>query len=162
MRAWISGIKQVLRFRITASVVSDQRLSCTVANGPAGGLTPVVERIISIPSRFKFRKVTGKSNFAGSQDASMGRPDETDDSAALNQYIRRRAQAETSAIETFDVQTPYLGLGFEVGDIVRTNPDARDIFSTISDNRSIAVIEGVRMDFLKQSTELKVVRRRIW
>lgn len=61
-------------------------------------------------------------------------------------------------IETFDVQTPYIGFGFEVGDVIETNPDSRDILST-RNNRSTAVVERVRMDFAKQTTELKVVRR---
>lgn len=61
-------------------------------------------------------------------------------------------------IETFDVQTPYIGLGFEVGDVVETNPDCRDVLST-RNNRNTAVIERVRLDFAKQTTELKVVRR---
>lgn len=80
--------------------------------------------------------------------------------AALTQFVRRSAQADTAAIETFDVQTPYLALGFEVGDIVKTNPDDRDIFSSRSDSRSTSVIESVRMDFRKQSTQLKVVGSR--
>jgi hypothetical protein len=64
-------------------------------------------------------------------------------------------------IETFDVQTPYIGFGFEVGDTIETNPDSRDVLST-RNNRNTAVVERVRMDFAKQTTELKVVRRRMW
>ncbi len=160
IETWAAAIQGTLRFRITASVASDERLSCTVADGPVGSAVPVVERVIVEPSRFKFRKVTGKSIFAGVQDGSVGSPDEADDSAALCQFIRRRAQAGAAAIETFDVRTPYLGLGFEVGDIVKTSPDDRDIFSAASDNRSTSVIERVRMDFVKQATRLKVVRSR--
>ena len=160
INTWVAGIKNVLRFRITASVVSDERLTCCVADGPVGSTAPVVERVISAVNRFKFRKVTGKSIFANRQDGSVGKPDEADDSAALNQYVRRLAQANQSAIETFEVQTPFLALGFEVGDVVKTNPDARDIFSTMSDNRSTSVIEKVRMNLEKQTTEIKVMRRR--
>ena len=154
IQTWIAALKGVLRFRLTASVVSDERLSCTTADGPVGGLVPVVERIVNAGGKFKFHKVTGKSQFAG------GKADEVDDTAALIQFVRRCAQADTAAIETFDVQTPYLALGFEVGDIVKTNPEDRDIFSAISDSRSTSVIESVRMDFRKQSTQLKVVRSR--
>jgi hypothetical protein len=161
INTWVAAIKSVLRFRITASVVSDQRLACTIADGPVGSTVPVVNRIVSMPNRFKFRKVTGKSQFSGMQNDSIGRPDEADDSAALNQYIRRLAESNSEAIEIFDVQTTFLGLGFEVGNIVKTNSDDRDIFSTISDNRSTCCIERVRMDFLKQSTELKMARRRM-
>jgi hypothetical protein len=165
---WIAAIKGGLKFRLTATVVSDERLSCTVADGPVGGLVPVVERVIEAGSKFRFRKVTGRSTFAGFQqgvmvepiDFAAGQPDEADDTAVLNQFVRRRAQANSTAIETFEVQTPYLALGFEVGDVVRTSPDDRDIFSTVSDNRSTVVIERVRVDFQKQTTGLKVVRWR--
>jgi hypothetical protein len=44
-----------------------------------------------------------------------GQANAADDTAALYQFVRRRAQAQSAAIETFDVQTPYLALGFEVG-----------------------------------------------
>jgi hypothetical protein len=154
IETWIAALKGVLRFRLTASVVSDERLSYTTADGPVGGVVPVVERIANAGNAFKFRKVTGKSRFAG------GAADESDDSAALMQFVRRRAQTDAVAIETFDVQTPYLAIGFEVGDIVKTNPEDRDIFSAIRDSRSVSVIEKVRMDFKKQLTEMKVVRRR--
>jgi hypothetical protein len=157
----VAALKGVLRFKITAAVVSDERLSCEVADGPVCSATPVVEHIVEAANKFKFRKVAGKSKFAGVSDGSLGVANEADDTAALYQFIRRRAQADSAAIETFDVQTPYLGLGFEVGDRVVSNPDARDVFSTISDNRSTCVIERVRMDFEKQTTELKIARRRM-
>ena len=165
---WIAALKGVLRFRLTASVVSDERLSCTVADGPAGGVVPVVERIISAGSAFKFRKVTGKSIFKGFTSGQFIEPidlsgigaDEADDSESLMQFTRKHAQANTSALETFDIQTPFLAIGFEVGDVVKTNPQSRDIFSAGRDNRSVSVIEKVRMDFVKQTTQLKIVRRR--
>jgi hypothetical protein len=62
--------------------------------------------------------------------------------------------------DTFEVQTPYLAIGFEVGDIAVADPDSRDVLST-RNNINPAVIEGVRMDFEKQMTELKIVRSRI-
>jgi hypothetical protein len=159
IETWVAAIKGVLKFKITASVVSDERLSCAAADGPVGSATPVVERIVEAASKFKFRKVTGKSKFAGGN--SQGGADEVDDTASLNQFVRRYAQADSAAIETFNVQTPYLALGFEVGDIVKTSPEARDILSIRSDNRSTCVIEKVRIDFQKQTTEMKVARRRM-
>ncbi len=156
IETWVAALKGALRVRITATVVSDERLSCAAADGPVGSAIPVVERVINAGSKFGYRKVTGRSRFAGAAD----RADEADDSAGLYQFIRRRAQAESAAIETFDVQTSYLAIGVEIGDIVKTNTEDRDIFSTRSDNRSVSIVERVRIDFAKQTTELKVVRRR--
>jgi hypothetical protein len=59
--------------------------------------------------------------------------------------------------DTFEVQTPYLAIGFEVGDMVGADPDSRDVLST-RNNINPAVIERVRMDFLQQTTQLKIVR----
>jgi len=63
--------------------------------------------------------------------------------------------------DTFEVQTPYLAIGFEVGDIAGTDPDSRDVLLT-KNNTNPAVIERVRMDFGKQTTQLKVVRSRTY
>lgn len=123
----------------------------------AGGATPVVEKIIDAGSGFKFRKVSGKSIFAG--NGATGKADERDDSTLLNQFIRQKAESNRQAIETFDIATPYLAIGFEVGNKVVSNTDMRDVFPRAS-SRSKAVIESVRMDFEKQFTELKVIRRR--
>lgn len=62
--------------------------------------------------------------------------------------------------DTFEVQTPYLAIGFEVGDIAVADPDSRDVLST-RNNINPAIIERVRMDFEKQMTQLKIVRNRI-
>jgi hypothetical protein len=58
--------------------------------------------------------------------------------------------------DTFEVQTPYLAIGFEVGDIAGANPDSRDVLST-RNNINPAIIERVRMDFRQQTTQLKIV-----
>jgi hypothetical protein len=144
--------------RITASVSSDEKLSCCIVDGPVGGTTPVIEQIIDAGSSFKFRKVTDKSIFAGND--SIGKADERNDLAQLNQFIRQKAESNRAAIETFDITTPYLDIGFEVGDKVISNPDMRNIFQTTNSSRSTAVIESVKMDFRKQFTESRIVRRK--
>ena len=63
--------------------------------------------------------------------------------------------------DTFEVQTPYLAIGFEVGDIASADPDSRDVLST-RNNINPAIIERVRMDFGKQTTQLKIVRIRAY
>jgi len=157
---WLAAMDDTLRFGITASVVGDARLSCVVADGPVGSVSPVVEHIISVPGRYKYRKVSSQSIFSVVSDGSMGGPDETDDTAALYEYVRTRAEGGSEVIETADVRTPYLVFGYDVADLVRTSPESRDLLSCGSDNRSIMRIVHVRMDFEKQCTDLRVVRRR--
>ncbi|MHC4507376.1 MAG: hypothetical protein ACYTAO_00270, partial [Planctomycetota bacterium] len=42
---WIAALRGFLRFRITASVVSDERLTCVVTDGPVNSTAPVVEHV---------------------------------------------------------------------------------------------------------------------
>jgi len=160
VETWVAALKGVLKFRITASVVSDERLSCGLADGPVNSVAPVVEHIVREPERFKFRKVSGVSIFAGAKDAGLGTADEVDDTNALYEFVRKRASRNQSVIETVDVQTPYLAFGFQVGDRVTCSPESRDLLGCRRDSRSISRIKRVRMDFRKQCTELKVVRHR--
>jgi hypothetical protein len=157
---WVAAMKSVLKFRITASVVGDERLSCVVADGPIDSAAPVVGDLITRPRQFKYRKVSGQSMFTGSSDEALGKPDEVDDSVALYEFVRRRAEMVPATIETVDVQTPYLVLDYEVGDRVSANPESRDLLSCRSDNRSISWIERAQMDFTNQCTNLKIVRKR--
>ena len=157
---WIAALKGVLRFRITASVISDERLSCEVADGPVNSVAPVVEHVITLPRQFKYRRVSGKSIFANTSDEWLGEPDIVDDSAALYEVVRKKAQASPEIIETVDVQTPYLAFDYRVGDRVTTSPESRDLLSYRSDNRSISWVERVQMDFKNQCTNLKIIRQR--
>jgi len=157
---WVAALKGVLKFRITASVISDERLTCMVADGPVNSTAPVVEHVITLPRQFKYRKVSSQSIFAKSDDDTLGVPDEVDDSTALYEFVRKKAQVESEVIETVDIQTPYLAFDYQVGDKVVSSPESRDLLSTKSDNRSVSWIEQVQMDFRNQCTNLKIVRKR--
>jgi len=157
---WVAALKGVLRFRITASVISDERLSCEIADGPVNSTIPVVEHVITPLRGFKYQKVSGKSIFANSSDEGLGVADGIDDSVSLYEYIRHRADVLFSVIEAVDVQTPVLSLDYEVGDRVNTSPESRALLGARDDNRSVSYIERVKMDFAKQCTNLKIVRKR--
>ena len=157
---WVAALKGVLKFRITASVISDERLSCVVADGPVDSTAPVAEHIITLPRQFKYRKVSSKSIFAKINDETLGIPDEVDDSTALYEFVRKRAQAATETIETVDVKTPYIAFDYYIGDKVTSSPESRDLLGTRNNNRSISLIEHVHIDFKNQCTNLKIVRKR--
>jgi hypothetical protein len=157
---WIAALRGFLRFRITASVVSDERLTCVLTDGPVNSTTPVVEHVITLPRQFKYRKVSDQSIFAGSTDETLGAPDEADDSEALHEFIRRTIEASPETIETVDVQTPSLTFDYQVGDRVTTNPESRNLLTCRRDIRSRSHITRVQMDFRQQCTNLKIVRWR--
>ncbi len=160
LNTWIAILKGVLRFRITCSVLSDERLSCEIADGPVGAGSPVIDFCLQMQSPFRFRKVTNQSNFYGSTGSSIGKPDEADDSAALYEHLRKWAGSKSEVIETVDLQTPYLALHYSVDDKVTAAPQSRNIFGLHSDDRSTAHIKRVSVDFKSQCTNLKIIRRR--
>lgn len=153
---WVAALKGALRVRITASVVSDERLTCIVADGPVGSTAPVVDHVVTLPRRFQYRQVSSQSVLAQSPNA----PDVADDTEALREFLHARAEASLQVVETAQVQTPTLTLHAHPGDRVTSSPDSRDVFGCRSDPRSRAWIESVRIDFRKQSTQLNVVRQR--
>ncbi len=157
---WVAALKGVLKFRITASVISDERLNCAVADGPVDSTIPVVEHIITLPRQFKYRKVSGGSIFAKIDDGTLGAPDEADDSTVLYEFVRKKAMAASEAVETVDIRTAYMAYDYDVGDKVTSSPQSRDLFSTANDNRTISLIDRVQMDFKNQCTNLKIVRKR--
>jgi hypothetical protein len=158
---WVAALKGVLRFRITASVISDERLSCTFSDGPVDSVIPVTDHLVTLPRQFKFRKVSNQSIFAQPSNDSLGLPDEVDDSVALYEFARKSAVATSQTIETINIQTPCLMLDYRVGDKVTSSSESRDLSSCRSDNRSKNYIERVQMDFTRQCTNLTVTRKRI-
>ena len=160
MDTWAAALQGSLRFRITASVVSDERLTAAFTNGPVNSTAPVVEHVITLPRQFKYRKVSDQSIFTEASSQAFGTLNEVDDSSALHEFIRHTAATSPEIIETFDIQTPSLMFDYRLGDIVSTSPESRDLLSCQSDNRSISRIVRVQMDFLKQYTNLKIVRQR--
>jgi hypothetical protein len=156
---WVAAMKGVLRFRITASIVSDERLTCILADGPVGSTAPVVDHILNLPHRFQYRKVSPQSILAESSDGALN---EVDDSAALYEFVRRHCVASSATIETTQIQTLSLDLHAQPGDRVVSSPDSRDLLSVRRDNRSRVWIDRVHMDFRHQCTNLRLVRQRVY
>ncbi len=159
---WVAALKGGLRFRITACVVSDERLTCVVADGPVGSAIPVTNHILTLPRQFRYRKVSSRSAFAQTSGPGCGAPDEVDDSAALHQFVRQHAMASPAVIETTQVQTPTLMLHLLPGDRVVTSPESRDLLRCERDSRSTTWIDRVHMDFRNQCTNLQLVRQRMY
>ncbi len=72
---------------------------------------------------------------------------------------KQNESAESEVIETIDVKTPIIATHYEVGNRVITSPDSKDILGVRRDNRSIFWIDRVRMDFEKQCTDLRILRK---
>ena len=153
---WVAALKGVLRVRITASVVSDERISCCFSDGAVNSAVAVREHIAVMPSRFKYRKVMAESIFAGRGDVCS---DQVDDGAALYEYVRSVAKASARPVESFKVQTVSLLLDYDVGDVATSSPESRDIFGR--NNRVVNCVERAEMDFDNQYTQLEITGYRM-
>lgn len=160
VETWAAALDDKLKFRITASVISDQRLQSRIADGPVGSVASVIDNIITLPRRFRYRKVSSDSIFYRSTDTSLGQADEVDDSQALFEFVRQKANSSSEIIATIDVQSPYLVFDYRVGDIVTSSPESRDLLNIKTDNRSTSWIKQVKMNFRNQCTDLKIIRQR--
>ena len=150
------------RSRAKEPLKTDERLNVVVNHGPVGSATEVVEHLVTLPRRFEYRKVSGKSIFHKSTAENVGTADESDDVGALMDCVRREAQKARTVIETIEVRTPFIAMHYEPGDRVVSGPDGRDILGSRRDSRSMFWIGRVVMDLEKQSTKIKVLRRRIY
>ncbi len=118
----------------------------------------IIKHIETLASRFKFDKVSGKSVFENSADRSVSL--EIDNTLALVEYTRNLAGSQRRIIESIQVTAPMTAMHYRLGDRVVAGPDSRDVLGISSDNRSIFWIERVNIDIAKQSTVLKIFRRR--
>jgi len=159
---WSAISAGTLKFRMTTVVESDERLNVAVNHGPVGSAIEVVEHLVTLPRKFEYRKVSPKSIFHKSTAENIGTADESDDVGALMDCLRREAQKARTVIETIEVRTPFIAMHYEPGDRVVSGPDGRDILGSRRDSRSMFWIERVVMDLEKQSTKIKVLRRRIY
>ena len=157
---WAAEQSGGLRFRMTAVVEGDERLSYSVADGPLNSSVEVVDNIASLSGDYYFRKITGRSIFHKSNSTNIGIPDEVDDSEKLASSLLRLVNATSNIIEQIEIITPVVNCNFEPGDRVASSPESRDILGVRRDGRSLFWIERVEMDFVKQCTKLEIVRQR--
>ncbi|MBE0537442.1 MAG: hypothetical protein IH624_17400 [Phycisphaerae bacterium] len=153
---WSAIAAGTLRFRMTAAVAGDARLTVTVADGPVDAAIEVVDHLIEAP-RFQYSKVTPESVFYRGTHA---RADERDDSEALHAYVRHKSVAHDPAVETLDVETPLVAQCYMPGDCVTSGLDGRDVLGTRSDGQTLCLVERATVDYQRQCTRLHIVRRR--
>jgi hypothetical protein len=154
MQTWQAINAGSYRVRVTASVESDERLRCEFADGPVNSVAETVEHVV-VMDRFECRKVTGKSIFYGQRDKA----NQVDDSSTMLGYLRQLAMLDEDAIEVIGVTTPIVLSGYQPGDRV-IGGGKSDVIGIGCDGQSLYWVESVKMDFMNQQTELKVLRRR--
>jgi hypothetical protein len=151
---WFAILKGVLKVRITASVVSDQRINYIAADGAIGSIIPVVDKIITLPGRFKYQKVSSQSAFVNSN------ANEIDDTAAIAAYANKLCEINRADSETLQIKTMTAIPYFSPGDKIVSSPDSRDILSVMYDTQNICSVEKAQTDFVNQQTILTATKKR--
>lgn len=142
-----------LKFRVTASVEGDERLMCSVADGPVDSVVEVIDHIVKPDGTYEYRRVSGKSVFY--RDGAG-----VDDSEKLFSALRRAANRVVNVIEIVEAQTPFVRTNIYSGSKVVSGADGRDVLGGRSDGRSVFWVDRVVMDFVNQTTRLKILRKR--
>lgn len=157
---WFAILKGLLKFRITASVCADERISFTVADGSAGSTIEVVDEVVTLPRRFKYKKVSPYSIFYNSSEENLSFANQVDDTKSLVEFAQNLSDSGGFQTEQLQIKTAVLSPVFSPGDRVITSADSRDILGVKYDNRSICWLEKVEMDFTNQQTSLTAVKKR--
>lgn len=122
--------------------------------GRSNSTIEVIDKIITLPRRFKYQKVSPFSIFVNNS------ANQIDDTASLVEYARSLADSGGIETERLQIKTMLLMPAFSCGDRVRTSPDSRDILGVKYDSRSICWLEKIEMDFANQQTILTAVKKR--
>ena len=157
---WFAILKGYLKVRITASVMADERISFTVSDGPVNSTIEVVDKIITMPRRFKYRKVSPYSIFANNSDENLGIADQADDTTSLVEFAQSLSASGGFETEYLRIHTAVLSPAFSPGDRVIASADSRDILGVKYDNRSICWLEKIDIDFANQQTILTAAKKR--
>jgi len=151
---WFAILKGLLKFRVTASVIADERINFTAVDGPINSIAEVADKIVTLPRRFKYQRVSPYSIYAN------GTANEIDDTDSLVEYARGLCSSTDNVSEQLQIKTAILPNVFSPGDRITTGPDSRDLLGVLYDGRNICRVEKVQMDFANQQTIITAVKTR--
>jgi hypothetical protein len=89
-QVWAAIYDDKLRFRITASIDSDETLEAIICDGPVDCTRGVRTVIFDLGNEYKYRQVRPGSIFAGSSAIETGPPDVVDDSENIRGQLREQ------------------------------------------------------------------------
>jgi len=156
---WTAINAGTLKFRITATIASDERISFTLSDGPIDSVAQVADHI-ETNDKFKYCKVKSSSVFYNQAQSGVVGSDQADDTDKIAAYCNSLLRLNERVIEKIKVTSVMLSLHYNPGDKIVPSPDSRDILGIRRDQRSQFVIEKVTMDVEKQQTQLQILRER--
>lgn len=114
--SWYAIKKDMLRFRITASVISDERLEARVSDGPLDASRRVRAEVMNLGNEFKYQQVTPASIFYGG--GKMGEPAVRDDREVMRSLLRDQVQRMRQGGMKGTAELPFIRGDIWPGDVV--------------------------------------------
>jgi len=114
--SWYAIKKDMLRFRITGSVVSDERLEASVSDGSLDASRRVRAEVMHLGNEFKYRQVTPASIFYGG--GKLGEPDLRDDREVMRSLLRDQVQRIRQSSLKGRAKMPFIRGDIRPGDVV--------------------------------------------
>lgn len=121
---WNAIKKDVLRFRMTATLVADERLTQEVVDGPVDTARRVRTEVFELGGEFRYQQVTERSIFY--QLSGTGRPKAADDRAPLRGRLREQIHQLRQSQLAGSAQLTFLRPDLWPGDVV-TGLSGRDL-----------------------------------
>ncbi len=151
---WFAILKGMLKVRITASVMADERIAYTVCDGAINSIREVADNVITLPRRFKYQKVSPWSVLKGNPS------NEIDDTMAMAEFANNLCCSSSAVSEDLQIKTMTLNPYFRPGDRIVSSPDCSDVLDVLYDSRNICTIEKVYADYARQQTIITAVKKR--
>ena len=114
--SWYAIKKDMLRFRITASVIGDDRLEACVSDGPLEASRRVRVEVMNLGNEFKYRQVTPASIFYGNDE--LGEPDVRDDREIMRSLLRDEVEQIRRKSMKGRAELPFIRGDIRPGDVV--------------------------------------------
>jgi len=154
VRMWNAIKKGALRFRMTATLVSDERLAVTVTDGPVGCSRPVRRRLLELGGQFRYEQVSGASIFHNG-GACLGEPAARDDSKELRGVVRE--QVRRLRQHGLAGRATLLGLRGDLwpGDVVRSVQGREADFERLAGTAGLGPqVQSVRLDTTRWTSDI--------
>ncbi len=157
---WFAILKGLLKFRITACVISDERITAVACDGQTESSAEIVDKMTMLPSRFKYRKISPYSVFYNnSKNTTYG--NQINNFSEIIEFTRKSLEDWQSESQKIEMRTAVLEPAFRVGDNVMAGQQSRDFLKTKYDTASKLCMTKVKMDFINQQTTLYASKVRI-
>ncbi|MFC1783408.1 hypothetical protein ACFL02_07460 [Planctomycetota bacterium] len=148
---WYAIKKDKLCFRITATLISDERLEAVVCDGPINSSRRIRTEVFNLGKEFKYQQVTPASIFFDVKSSELGPPDVRDDRENIRSLLRDQIHRLRQGHLAGSAELPFIRGDIWPGDILAGVTGREVDFQKIGGaNEYAPQVEKVKITFDKQ------------